>query len=186
MKRRDILKSLSFMPLAGGLTSLGIPMVAKDPASVLKKDLFKELGLHPFINAAGNYTTMTGSIMPESVMEAIQGSSRKYVKLDEVQDKVGEKIAALCHAEAATVTAGCWSAMVLGMAGVLTGMDNKNVRLLPQLEGTGMKSEVILQKSHAIGYEHALYQAGVKFVVVETREELEDAINEKTAMLWFL
>lgn len=174
------------MSLAGGFTSLGIPMVAKNSASVLKKDLFKELGLRPFINAAGNYTTMTGSIMPESVMEAIQISSRKYVMLDEVQDKVGEKIAALCHAEAATVTAGCWSAMVLGMAGVLTGMDNKKVRLLPQLEGTDMKSEVILQKSHAIGYEHALYQAGVKFVVVETREELEDAINEKTAMLWFL
>lgn len=129
---------------------------------------------------------MTGSIMPESVMEAIQISSRKFVMLDEVQDKVGEKIADLCHAESATVTAGCWSAMVLGMAGVLTGMDNKKVRLLPQLEGTDMKSEVILQKSHAIGYEHALYQAGVKMIVVETRQELEDAINEKTAMLWFL
>lgn len=186
MKRRDLLKTLSTLPLAGGLTTVAVPLVAKQTAFPLKPDVFKDLGLKPFINAAGNYTSMTGSIMPKEVMEAIAVSSRKYVMLDEVQDVVGEKIAALCHAEAATVTAGCWSAMVLGMAGVLTGMDNKKVRLLPQLEGTGMKSEVILQKSHAIGYEHALYQAGVKFVVVETRKELEEAINDKTAMLWFL
>src|SRR5690606_19414159 len=151
---------------------------AKQSASFLKQDLIKDLGVRPFINAAGNYTIMTGSIMPEEVMEAINVSSRKYLMLDEVQDKVGERIAALCHAEAATVTAGCWSGMVLGMAGVLTGMDSNKVGLLPHLEGTDMKSEVILQKSHA-EVERALTQAGAKIIMVETRKELEDAINEK-------
>ncbi|MDH4296553.1 MAG: aminotransferase class V-fold PLP-dependent enzyme, partial [Cyclobacteriaceae bacterium] len=109
-----------------------------------------------------------------------------YVMLEEVQDKVGEKIAALCHAEAAFVTAGCWSALVLGTAGVLTGMDLKKVAQLPKLEGTGMKSEVIIQKSHINGYDHALTNAGVTIITVETKEEVEAAINERTAMLWFL
>lgn len=183
MKRRQILKSISLLPLAG--TSIAaIPLEAE--AQTPKRDLFSELGLRTFINAAGTYTMLTGSLMTNEVMEAINAASKKYVQLDEVQNKVGERIAALCHAEAATVTAGCWSALVLGMAGVLTGMDEKKVAQLPFLEGTGMKSEVILQKSHSVGYDHALTNAGVKLITIETAEELERAINDKTAMLWFL
>ena len=49
-----------------------------------------------------------------------------------------------------------------------------------------MKSEVIVQKSHMNGYEHALTNTGVTLVTVETSEEAENAINEKTAMMWFL
>lgn len=187
MKRREIMKRLGVLPMAAGAARAGIPLnPAETMAAVAKRDLFKELGLRTFINAAGNYTVMTGSLMSREVMEAITESAKKYVMLDELQDKVGEKIAALCHAEAATVTAGCWSALTLGMAGVLTGMDNKKVSQLPLLKDTGMKSEVIMQKSHALGYEHALTHAGASIITVETREELEMAINDKTAMLWFL
>lgn len=74
--------------------------------------------------------------------------------LDEVQDKVGEKIAA----------------MTLGLAGVLTGM----------------KSVVILQKGHDVGYSHALLNTGCTIVQIETLDELEKAIDKKTALLWFL
>jgi uncharacterized pyridoxal phosphate-dependent enzyme len=183
MKRRQILKSISLLPLAGtALPSIPLQAEAQSP----KRDVFSELGLRTFINAAGTYTMLTGSLMTSEVMEAINAASKKYVQLDEVQDKVGAKIAALCRAEAATVTAGCWSALVLGMAGVLTGMDNKKVAQLPLLEGTGMKSEVILQKSHSVGYDHALTNTGVKLITIETVDELEKAINDKTAMLWFL
>jgi L-seryl-tRNA(Ser) seleniumtransferase len=183
MKRRQILKSISLLPLAGA-TVPSIPFEAN--AQTPKRDLFSELGLRTFINAAGTYTMLTGSLMTDEVVQAINTVSKKYVQLDEVQDKVGAKIAALCHAEAATVTAGCWSALVLGMAGVLTGMDTKKVAQLPFLEGTDMKSEVLLQKSHSVGYDHALTNAGVKLITIETADELEKAINEKTAMLWFL
>src|SRR3982751_4363002 len=157
MKRRDIIKSLSLLPLAGGvigsITPSGSVQAAPPPS---KRDLVKELGLRTFINAAGTYTFMTASLMPDEVMEAIDSSSKEFIMYDEVQDKVGEKIAALCHAEAAMVTAGCWSAIVLGMAGVLTGKDAKKIGQLPNLEGTDMKSEVIIQKSHIGGYDHAL------------------------------
>lgn len=188
ISRRNLIKRVSTLPLLGGLFGSAIPAqsVFAAPQASAKRDLIKELGLNPFINAAGNYTSMTASLMPDEVMETINAAAKEYVMLDEVQDKVGEKIAELCHAEAATVTAGCWSALVLGMAGVLTGMDSKKVAQLPFLEGTDMKSEVILQKSHANGYHHALTNAGVSIITIETREELEKAINEKTAMLWFL
>jgi L-seryl-tRNA(Ser) seleniumtransferase len=124
--------------------------------------------------------------MPEEVMDAINQASKEYVMLDEVQDKVGAKIAGMCHAEAAMVTAGCWSAIVLGTAGVITGTDAKKVAMLPNLEGTGLKSEVIIQKSHSVGYDHAVTNTGARLVVVETSEEAENAINDKTAMMWFL
>ena len=186
MLRRDLIKYLSVTPLAGGIVGNGFPFQSARASPPAKRDLFKELGVRTFINAAGTLTYMTGCLMHDYVMEAINNSSQEFCILDELQDKVGERIAKMVHAEAATVTAGCYSAMVLGMAGVLTGMDQKKVGQLPYLEGTGMKSEVIVQKAHNVGYVHALTNTGVSIVPVETRENTENAINEKTAMMWFL
>ena len=67
----------------------------------------KELGIRTFINAAGTYTTMSASLMHEEVMDAIDQSATEFCMLNEVQDKVGEKIAQMVHAEGAMVTAGC-------------------------------------------------------------------------------
>ena len=184
MKRRDLLKYASMLPIGTGVAAGLIPTktFAKTPAA--KRDILKELGIRTFVNAAGTYTAMTASLMHDEVVETIKQGAKKFAMLDEVQDKVGEKIAELCHAEAATVTAGCWSALVLGTAGVLTGMDMKKVAQLPDV--TGMKSEVIVQKGHNIGYVHALTHTGAIIVEIETVQELEKAINEKTAMMWFL
>ncbi|MEX2514197.1 MAG: aminotransferase class V-fold PLP-dependent enzyme [Cyclobacteriaceae bacterium] len=188
ISRRKILKQLTALPIIGGLmgSRWGIPVATSASNEVKKRNLIEELGLRTFINAAGNYTSMTASLMPDEVMEIINSSAKEYVLLDDVQDKVGEKIAELCRAEGAMVTAGCWSALVLGTAGVLTGKDSKKAAQLPFLEGTGMKTEVILQKSHANGYQHALTNTGVKLVIIESVEELERAISDKTAMMWFL
>jgi len=149
-----------------------------------KRNLFKELGIRTFINAAGTYTFMSGCLMQDEVMDTIRSTSREFALIDEVQDKVGAKIASICHAEAAMVTAGCWSASVLGTAGIITGLDAKKAEQLPKLEG--LKSEVIVQKAHNEGYVHALTNAGVSVVVIETADDLAKAVNEKTALMWFL
>ncbi len=186
--RRKLLKKLSALPLLGGV--LGTPWVFGKSSlpiqTVPGRNVIQEMGLRTFINAAGNYTSMTASLMPQEVMAAINEAAKHYVLLEDLQDAVGAKIAEHCHAEAAMVTAGCWSAIVLGTAGVLTGNDSKKASLLPFLEESGMKSEIILQKSHANGYHHALTNTGAKLILVETREELEAAINDKTAMMWYL
>ena len=184
MKRRDLLKYASMLPIGTGVAAGLIPTKAFAKAPAAKRDILKELGIRTFVNAAGTYTAMTASLMHDEVVETIKQGAKQFAMLDEVQDKVGEKIAELCHAEAATVTAGCWSALVLGTAGVLTGMDMKKVAQLPDV--TGMKSEVIVQKGHNIGYVHALTNTGAKIIEIETVQELEKAINEKTAMMWFL
>lgn len=188
MKRREIIKLLSSAPIAGCILGSTFPFQSASAETAKKaipdRDLFKELGLKTFINAACVCTRLTASLMPPEVTQAITKGAEEFVLLDDVLDKVGEKIAELCHAEAATVTAGCWSALVQGLAGTMTGMDRKKVMQLPNVDG--MKSEVILQKSHANGYHEALKNTGATLVIVETLREAEAAINEKTAMLWFL
>ena len=181
--RRELMKKLASMPLVGGLFGAGILTPGMVTAYPARRDYFKELGVRTFINAAGTYTFMTGSLMRPEVIDAYNYATTDYVILDDLQDKVGERIAKLLHCEAATITSGAASAITLGTAGILSGMDEEKVVQIPDL--TGMKSEVIIQKSHRIGYDHAIRNCGVKIVVVETRKELEDAINDKTAMMWF-
>ena len=186
MKRRDLLKYISVAPIAGAAIGSATPFTAAFAGpKKAKRNLIKELGLRTFINAAGTYTTMTASLMHDEVLDAINGSAKEFIMYDEVQDKAGEKIAALCHAEAAMVTAGCWSALVLGTAGVLTGMDVQKIALLPNVEGLE-KNEVLVQKGHNHGYIHALTNTGIKPVEIETIEDLEKAINSKTALMYFL
>ena len=179
--RRHFLEIVSGLPFVGGI--IGASTVPAATALAAKRDYFREMGVRPFINAAGTYTAMTSSLMPPEVMEAIQYASEHYVMLDELHDRVGERIAAMARAEAAMVTSGAAAALTLGTAAVLTGTDRQKIVSLPNL--AGMKSEVITQKSHRFGYDHAVRSCGVRIVEVETREELERAINEKTAMMLF-
>ena len=183
--RRKALKSLISIPFIGGVLSSNELLSYQNGNLVkLNRDYFKELGIRTFINAAGTYTSMTGSLMPKEVIDAINYGSLEYVNLDELQDKVGERIAELLECEYATVSSGCFGAMSIAMAGVMSGKDPKKIKQLP--DTTGLRNEVILQESHTIGYAQALTNVGAKLVKVKTAEELENAINKKTAMLWFL
>src|SRR5688572_15795268 len=176
--RRRFLESAAAVPLVGGLTATS-PTPAAAPARKGRRDYFGELGVRPFINAAGTYTAMTASLMPPEVMEAIQYASRHFVMLDELHDKVGQRIATLLRCEGAMVTSGAASALTLGTAAVLTGKDTQRIVDLPNL--AAMKSEVIIQKAHRFGYDHAVRNCGVRMVEVDTPDELERAITDKTA-----
>jgi uncharacterized pyridoxal phosphate-dependent enzyme len=182
--RRRFLETFSALPLVGGFAGASaLPASAAAAARKAGRDYFAELGVRPFINAAGTYTSMTASLMPPEVIAAYEYASKRFVMLDEVHDKVGERIASLLRAEAAMVTCGAASALTLGTAAVLTGKDQQKMIDLPNL--TGMKSEVIIQKAHRFGYDHAVRNCGVKLVEVESPDEVDRAINEKTAMMLF-
>jgi L-seryl-tRNA(Ser) seleniumtransferase len=97
---------------------------------------------------------------------------------------VGARIAELLLAPAAMVTCGAASAITVGTAACLSQGDPAKLRQLPNREG--IRYEVIQQKSHRSGYEHQMELCGAKIVTVETRKELESAINERTGMMFFL
>jgi L-seryl-tRNA(Ser) seleniumtransferase len=122
--------------------------------------------------------------MPPEVMDAIMVASKQYVRLPELHEAVGKRIASLLKCEAAMVSAGCASALSLATAACVAGKDRDAIRALPDTHG--LKNEVICQKSHRNGYDHAIRNAGVQMVEVETRQDLELAVNHKTAMMFFL
>jgi D-glucosaminate-6-phosphate ammonia-lyase len=179
--RRRFLQTASSLPVVGGIaaTCPGSAQAAYKKGA----DYFRDLGVRPFINAAGTYTAMTASLMPREVLDAIQYAARHFVMLDELHDKVGQRIASLVRCEAAMVTCGAASALTLGTAAVLTGKDPQKIVDLPNL--AGMKSEVIIQKSHRFGYDHAVRNCGVKLVEVETADDVHKAVSEKTALMLF-
>ena len=110
--RRRFLETVSGVPLVGGFVAAStVPAAAA--AARGGRDYLHELGVRPFINAAGTYTAMTASLMLPEVMDAITYASKHYVMLDELHDKVGERIASRlrCSLE-------CWP---LDPIGVLAG-----------------------------------------------------------------
>jgi len=183
--RRRFLETFSALPLVGGFAGAGAaPAAAATSAAARKaRDYFAELGVRPFINAAGTYTAMTASLMPPEVIAAYEYASKHFVMLDELHDKVGQRIATLLRAEGAMVTSGAASALTLGTAAVLTGKDQQKMVDLPNL--AGMKSEVIIQKAHRFGYDHAVRNCGVKLIEVESPDDVDRAVSDKTAMMLF-
>jgi L-seryl-tRNA(Ser) seleniumtransferase len=182
--RRDLLKGLVTLPLAGAAAAESLAATSETNPD-FGRDYFKELGVRTFVNAAGTYTMLTASLLHPEVVKAYNYATSQFVRLEDLQDKVGERIAELLKCEAAMVTSGAASAITLGTAGVITGGDPVKADQIP-LDMTGLKNEVIVQKKHRVGYDHAIRNCGAKIIEVETRKDLENAINERTAMLWFL
>src|SRR4051794_23189902 len=180
-KRRAFLRTLAGVPAIPLLASGGEAAAREVTPS---RDVIQELGVRSFINAAGTFTALTGSLMRPEVMEAMQVASRKYVVLDDLHAAVGQRIAELLGCPAALVTSGCASALSLATAACVAGSDRDRIGRLP--DTNGLKNEVLVQRTHRVGYDHAIRNAGVRMIEVQTREELEGAINERTAMMFFL
>lgn len=176
--RRRFLKSNFGLPFLGGLFAS-----PRSEAKPLTRDFFQELGVRGFINAGEPYTALTGSLMTPEVKAAWDYGVSKYVRLNDLHDAVGKRIASLIGCESAMVTAGAASALTLATAACITGTEKDKIQRLP--DTTGMKNEVIIQKSHRYGYDHAVRNCGIRYVEVETREQLESAVNGRTAMLHF-
>jgi D-glucosaminate-6-phosphate ammonia-lyase len=172
--RRRFLQGLSSLPLSGALNAR---------AAAPKRDYFKELGVRPFINAAGTYTALTASLMQPEVVEAMNYASRSFVRLEDMQDAAGKRIAAVTAAEAGMVTSGAAGAITIGTAACVAGDNPEFIRRLP--DTTGMKNEFIIQRSHRYGYDHAIRNVGIKLVEVESAAELEAAVNPHTGMMMF-
>ena len=174
----------SFLRLGGILSGLRLRLGAGIAVPSSSPSIYEELGVRPFINAAGAYSIFGGALMREEVLEGMQEVSRHSVSIVELQEAVGAKIAAMLGCEAALVTAGCASSLLLATAACLAGKDLERVRRLPEI--IGAKNEVIMQRAHRFEYDHAIRNAGAKIVEIETVEELKAAVSERTAMLFFL
>ncbi|TVQ28709.1 MAG: aminotransferase class V-fold PLP-dependent enzyme [Spirochaetaceae bacterium] len=150
---------------------------------------YEALGLRPVINACATLTRLGGSVMPPEVVDAMADAARCFVDLEELQRRVGARIAALTRNKAAYVSSGAAAGMVLATAACTVGMDQEAHARVPQLDT--VKNQIIVQNAHRNGYDYAVRQVGVTVVDVggpsgTTREELEVAFNDRTAaVFWF-
>ncbi|RLT41322.1 MAG: aminotransferase class V-fold PLP-dependent enzyme [Chloroflexi bacterium] len=151
--------------------------------------IYEELGIRPLINASATLTRLGGSLMPPEVVQAMVDASKVFIDLEELQRKVGDKIAELTHNEACYVSSGAAAGITIAIAACVTGKSMAAIHQLP--DTTGLKNEVIVHKSHRNGYDHAVRQVGVKLVEIgyagsTAPWQLEAAINERTAaIIWF-
>jgi L-seryl-tRNA(Ser) seleniumtransferase len=187
MKRRDAIRNLSIIPVAGAALGCGLPlesMLAAPSSTVVsaapKRDFFKELGVTPKINAGGTMTFLSGSLMMPEVLDAINATCHDFANMYELQDKAGAKIAEMLKCEAAMVTSGAAGALVLGTAAAITGTDRKKIEQLPNLPGP--QKEVIIQKTHRYVFDQSVRNTGVKLVEVNDAAHMEESINENTVM----
>lgn len=179
MTRRRVLQAGAAATVGG---AVGADAAAAAPP--VKPGVYESLGLKPVINAAGTFTALGGSVMPPEVVAAWVEASKHFVDLAELQEKVGERIAKLVGAEAALVTTGAAGAMLLGTAAAVTRGDRKLIPRLP--DTTGMRNEVILQKSHHSCYDNQLTGVGVKLIDVETPADIGRAVGDRTALMFFM
>ena len=147
---------------------------------------YDELGVTTVINCEGTLTMLGGSL-PHPELEAVMTlAGRHFVSIPELELAAGKRIAEMLKLPedyTALVTSGAAAAIQSGLAGILTGGNEALIRQLPDL--TGMKSEVIIQKSHRNPFDHQLRSTGIKLIEIETVEQLRDAVNERTAMMHF-
>jgi len=147
---------------------------------------YEELGVATVINCEGTMTMLGGSILRPELEAVMAMAGKHFVSIPELEAAAGKRIAEMLKLPdgySALVTSGAAAAMQSGLAGILTGDNETLIRQLPDL--TGMKSEVIIQKSHRNPFDHQLRTTGVKLVEIETREQLQRAVNDRTAMMHF-
>lgn len=163
--------------LASGAAGAELP-AAKKP------NVYEALGVKPVINAVGTVTMLGGSVMPPEVVAAWAEAAKHFVDLTDLHDKVAVKIAKLLGVEAACVTTGAAGALFLGAAAAVTRGDKKLMARLP--DTTGMRNEVLIQKTHHSCYDHQLTGVGAKLIEVETAADVAKSVSERTALMFFM
>ena len=147
---------------------------------------YTELGVTTVINCEGTMTMLGGSVLRPELEAVMAMAGRHFVSIPDLEVAAGKRIAEMLKLPdgyTGLVTSGAAAAIQSGLAGILTGDNEALIRQLPDL--TGMKSEVIIQKSHRNPFDHQLRSTGIKLVEIETREQLHRAVSDRTAMMHF-
>ncbi len=147
---------------------------------------YEELGVTTVINCQGTMTMLGGSLLRPELEAVMAMAGRHFVSIPELEVAAGKRIAGMLKLPGdytVLVTSGAAAAIESGLAGILTGNNESFIKQIPDL--TGMKSEVIIQKSHRNPFDHQLRNTGIKLIEIETRDQLRQAVNDRTAMMHF-
>ena len=199
MKRRNVIKGLAMLPVVGSVLSSNSVLAgtvtadkslaqSSESLSTLNSflsetNIYRAMGVEPIINCRGSYTIIGGSIKRPKVKLALEAASTNFVQLDELAEAVGKRFAELTKSEWGMVSSGCAAGVKHITAACVTGGSPERLIRIPDLTGFE-KTEVIIPRYSRQHYDHAVRNIGVKIITVSTPEELEKAINSKTAMIY--
>jgi uncharacterized pyridoxal phosphate-dependent enzyme len=180
--RRSFVKLLAAAPLlsqiaARDLYAQAASAMGRDP----RENVYTRLGVKTVINCRGTWTYLSGSLEFPEVRQAQVEAAQHFVNMLELQRAVGRRLAELTGAESGIVTSGAAGAMAAATAGCMAGTDDKAIWQLP--DTTGLKHEVIMVGGRS-AFDSAIRLTGAKLVLTYSPEELANAINEKTAMIY--
>ena len=180
--RRSFVKLLTAAPLlsqiaARDLYAQAASAVSRDP----RQNVYTRLGVRTVINCRGTWTYLSGSLEFPEVRQAQVEASQHFVNMLDLQRAVGRRLAELTGAESGIITSGAAGAMAAATAGCMAGADDKHIWQLP--DTTGLKHEVIMVGGRS-AFDSAIRLTGAKLVLAYSPEELANAINENTAMIY--
>jgi uncharacterized pyridoxal phosphate-dependent enzyme len=146
--------------------------------------IYRKLGVRPIIHACGTTTRYGGSLLRAEVLDAMREASETLVNIDELNEAAGAAIAGMLGAEAAFVTAGASSGLILQAAACIAGDDPARIARLP--DSRGLRNEFVIQRAHRFAYDQAYRIPGGVLVEIGLARrtqpfELEDAITDRTA-----
>ena len=152
-------------------------------------NVYENLGIRRVVNAATTLTALGGTVLAPEVVDAMTAASTSCVSMEELHLAAGRRLAQLTDNEAALVTSGCATAIVLA---VLASVTNGRPELIAQMHhDTTLARNVVMHRSHRIPYDRAIELAGGRIVeignAIQTFEwELEAAIDEQTAAVFWV
>src|SRR4051812_1174598 len=180
--RRSFMKLVAAAPL---LTQIAARDVYAQAATAIGKDprrnIYSRLGVKTVINCRGTWTYLSGSLEFPEVRQAQMEASNYFVNMFDLQRAVGRRLSELTGAESGIVTSGAAGALSAATAACMAGTDDKYIWQLP--DTTGLKHEVIMAGGRS-AFDSAIRLTGAKLVLAYSPEELTNAINENTAMIY--
>lgn len=180
--RRSFMKLVAAAPLlsqiaARDLYAQAATAMGKDP----RRNIYTRLGVKTVINCRGTWTYLSGSLEFPEVRQAELEAANYFVNMFDLQRAVGRRLSELTGAESGIVTSGAAGAMAASTAACIAGSNDKYIWQLP--DTTGLKHEVIMVGGRS-AFDSAIRLVGAKLVLVYSPEELANAINENTAMIY--
>ena len=104
-------------------------------AAIRGQNVYKAIGVRPFINCRGTLTVLGGNIELPEVRAAKSLANQQHAQLDEVMAAVGKRLAELTGAEWGMVSAGCSAAMSHATAACVAGGNPDLHVRMPNLDG---------------------------------------------------
>ncbi len=191
MKRREIIKQLGVVPIAGSFLAtesmFGNAFKETSPTGsgtlLGDRSIYRAIGVETIINCRGTFTILGGSTERPEVIEAIEAASGYFVQYDELAFGIGKRLAEITKAPWGIISAGCAAGLKLVTAACVAGGNPEKLVRIPDLSGLE-KTEVISPRYSRNVYDHAIRNIGVTMIDVDSPEELEQAINPRTAMIY--